>query len=96
MESVSYILWGIVVPFVLAFLGVKILKKWTWVIISIEVFIVLYLSFSGIIENNPMGTMQRQLSSYFGNITNDFYLKYVPLIIMTTMFMQLLKKTIVK
>jgi len=96
MELISYILWVIVAPFVLAYLGVKIFKKRAWVIISIETFIVLFLTFVGIIENNPTGNMQRQLSSYFGNITNNFYLKYLPLIIITIIFIRLFKKAIVK
>lgn len=92
MELISYILWVIVAPFILAFLGVKIFKKRIWIIVSIEVLIVLPLTYIGIIENNPMGNMQRQLSSYFGNITNNFYLKYIPLIVITIIFIQFFKK----
>jgi len=82
----------IVAPFVLASVGVKILKKRAWIIVSIETLIVLPLTFIGIIENNPTGNMQGQLSSYFGNITNNFYLKYIPLIIITTILIQFFKK----
>jgi amino acid transporter len=80
------------VPFVIAFLWVKLLKKRTWMIIGIEVFIVLLLTWIGIIENYPTGNMQSQLSSYFGDITNNFYLKYIPFIIMTIILIQMLNK----
>jgi hypothetical protein len=92
MEAISYILWAIVAPFVITFLGAKIFKIRTWIIVSFETLVVLLLTFVDIIENNPMGSLQGQLSSYFGNITNNFYLKYIPLIIVTIIFMQFLKK----
>lgn len=93
MELISYIIWVIIAPLIFAFLGLKIFKKRIWIIIGIETFIVLLLTFVGIIENNPTGNMQRQLSSYFGNITNSFYLKYIPFLIVTILFIQFFKKT---
>jgi len=90
---VSYILWVFAAPAVLTFLGSYIFKKRAWVIVIIEIIAIMFLTFVGIIENNPMGNMQRQLSSYFGNITNDFYLKYLPLVVMTMIFIRLFKKT---
>ncbi len=93
MELISYIIWLTIAPLILAFLGLKVFNKRIWIIVGIETLIVLLLTFVGIIENNPTGNMQRQLSSYFGNITNDFYLKYLPFIIVTIIFIQFFKKT---
>ncbi len=87
---ISIILWVIVAPFVTVFLGVKIFKIRTWIIISVETLIVLILTLIGIIENDPTGNMQRQLTSYFGNIKNYFYLKYIPFIIITLIFIKLI------
>jgi amino acid transporter len=91
MQLVSYILWIIIAPVIIALIDQKLLKR-TWIILSGEIFIVVLLTFIGIIENNPTGNMQRQLASYFGDITNDFYLKYIPFILATVILLQFIKK----
>jgi hypothetical protein len=92
MELMNYVIWVIVVPLLLAFFGVRQLKIRAWIIFSFEVLIILLLTFVDIIENYPIGSLQRQLTSYFGNITNNFYLKYIPFIILSVIFVKFLKK----
>jgi hypothetical protein len=72
---------------------VRILKIRTWIIFSFEALIVLLLTFVDIIENYPIGSLQRQLTSYFGNITSHFYLKYIPFLILSIIFIKFLTKT---
>lgn len=92
MKLVSCIIFIILVSFIIAYFGIKVLRKRSCIIVPIEIIIVFFLTLLGIIENYPTGNIQNQLSSYFGNITNDLYLKYIPLIILTIIFHKILKK----
>lgn len=92
MQPISYILWLIVTPLILGFLGGRLLKRGTLLVVIIELIVILPLTYIRIIENYHVGNIQRQLSSYFGKITNDFYLKYLPSIILTIIFVQIFKK----
>lgn len=93
MKLISYMIWVVVAPFVLSYLGIKVFKKRFCIIVTIETIVILFLTLLGVIGNYPTGNIQNQLSLYFGNRTNDFYLKYIPLIISTIIFHGILKKT---
>lgn len=92
----SYIVFIIIAPCILAFLGVKLLKDKAFILICIELIICLFLTFIGMIENYPVGDIRRQFISYFGNLMNDFYVKYLPCIFMSIILMSLFKRNLSK
>lgn len=91
MEIISYLLWIVVFPVIFAIIVWKVLKK-KWVISILQGLMLLPLIIIGMIENNPMGNIQRQVTSYFGDFTNDFYLKYIPFIVITAILLWIMKK----
>lgn len=92
IETIKNILWVIVVPLVIAFLGKILFKIKTWIIISIELLIILVLTLIGIIGNYPNGSLQNQFVSYFGDLGNSFYSMYLPILVMTILFTHLIKE----
>lgn len=90
MEVITYVVFIILMPCLLAYIGRRVLKNIFWIIV-IEAIMILILTFIGIIENNPMGNTQRQLASYFSQFNNDFYIKYLPFVTLTIIFMRLFK-----
>ncbi len=93
---VSYIVFIIIVPCILAFLGVKILKHKAFILIGVELIIFLFLTFIGMIENYPVGDTRRQFISYFGNFKNEFYVNYMPCFFMSIILMYLFKRNLTK
>lgn len=91
MEIISYLIWIVVLPVVFAAIARIVLKK-KWVITIIQGLILLPFIIIGMIENNPMSNIQRQVISYFGDITNDFYLKYIPFVLITAILLWIMKK----
>lgn len=91
IETIKNILWVIVLPLVIAFLGKILFKIKTWIILSIELMIILLLTVIGMIENYPTGSLQNQFMSYFRNLQNSFYLMYLPIIVMTIVFARIIK-----
>ncbi|MDF2801884.1 MAG: hypothetical protein K0S61_1787 [Anaerocolumna sp.] len=92
MEPITNIIILIIGPFIVAFISNKLLKDKSWIIIGIETIIIFLLTFIGIIENNPTGNTQRQLNSYFGTLKNEFYLKYLPFLLLSIILMYIFRR----
>lgn len=70
----------------IALFSTYIFRKNAWVIILIEIPMVLSSTLKDIIEIYPSGDIKYQLTSYFINFSNKFYLRYLPLLICTIIF----------
>lgn len=76
----------IVLSLCIALFSTYIFRKNAWVIILIEVPMILFLTLKDIIERYPTGNIENQLKSYFLNPVNNFYLRYIPFLICTIIF----------
>ena len=70
----------------IALFSTYIFRKNAWVIILIEIPMVLSSTLKDIIEIYPSGDIKYQLTSYFINFSNKFYLRYLPFLICTAIF----------
>jgi hypothetical protein len=83
MDIFNYVIWLIIGPLVAAFLAITICKKIRRLIYFLQELIILFFTFVDIIQNHPYGNMSQQLRSYFGNMANNFYVKYLPFLLIT-------------
>ena len=76
----------IILSLFISLFSTYIFGKNAWVVILIEIPMVLSSTLKDIIEIYPSGNIKYQLTSYFVNFNNKFYLRYLPLFIFTIIF----------
>lgn len=84
IELVICFIWGIVLPLLIVAFSKYIFRKNAWIIILIEIPMMLFFTLTDILTRYPIGNIKYKLTSYFMNITNNFYLRYLPFVILTT------------